>query len=406
MPGRRIRVLIVDDSAIVRRILTEALSAEPDLEVVGTAPDPYVARDKILALNPDVLTLDIEMPRMDGLTFLKKLMHFHPIPTIVISSLAQSSCSAALSALELGAVEVMGKPGGPCSVGGLGQMLAHKVRAAAAAKFVQVSRLPIGERAAKVVRAAGTGVAAAGGKKEARAPAFVGGVRVQSGLETAPAAATLGPEIDAGTVLAIGASTGGTEAIATLLTKMPAGCPAVVVAQHIPAHFSHEFAKRLNGICAMEVKEAEDGDVVRSGLVLVAPGDFHMLLRGSVGKYFLSVKAGPRVCYQRPSVDVLFASVAEAAKARAVGVLLTGMGTDGAQGLLKMSRAGAHTIAQDEETCVVYGMPREAVALGAAAQVLPLGEIAAAMLEATAETGSQRPGDVELRAGKLTVGAW
>ena len=339
----RIRVLIVDDSAIVRRILTDALSGEPDIEVVGTAPDPYVARDKILALSPDVLTLDIEMPRMDGLTFLKKLMHFHPLPAIIISSLAQPSCAAALQALEFGAVEVLAKPGGPYSVGELRQSLAQKVRAAAAAR----------------VRKTGETVRVVQAQPRTRLPVAAW---------------------PAGTVLAIGASTGGTEAIAAVLTRVPASCPGVVVTQHIPAQFSLAFAKRLNEICAIDVKEAEEGDALRTGLALVAPGDFHMLLRRSGGRYYVSVKTGPRVCYQRPSVDVLFSSVADAAGGSAVGVLLTGMGNDGAQGLLRMRRAGALTIAQNEATCVVYGMPREAIALGAAAHVLPLSEIAPAML--------------------------
>jgi two-component system chemotaxis response regulator CheB len=341
----RIRVLIVDDSAIVRRILTEALSGEPDIEVVGTAPDPYVARDKILALHPDVITLDIEMPRMDGLTFLKKLMHFHPMPAIIISSLAQPSCLAALQALEFGAVEVLAKPGGPYSVGELRQSLAQKVRAAAAARI----RLP----------------APAGASHEAK---------------PVPPARLAAHALPPGTVLAIGASTGGTEAIATVLRSIPKSCPGIVITQHIPAQFSRAFANRLNTLCAMDVKEAEDGDTLRNGLALVAPGDFHMLLRRSGGRYYVSVKTGPRVCYQRPSVDVLFSSVAEAAGAEAVGALLTGMGSDGAQGLLKMRQAGARTMAQNEATCVVYGMPREAVALGAAAQVLPLTAIAEAML--------------------------
>jgi two-component system chemotaxis response regulator CheB len=358
LADRRIRVLIVDDSAIVRRILSEALSGESDIEVVGTAPDPYVARDKILALQPDVLTLDIEMPRMDGLTFLKKLMHFHPMPAIIISSLAQPSCLAALQALEFGAVEVLAKPGGPYSVGELRQSLAQKVRAAAAARI----SLPEPAGASRVAK-------------------------------PSPPARLAAPVLPPGTVLAIGASTGGTEAIAAVLTRLPQSCPGIVITQHIPAQFSRAFANRLNGLCAMDVKEAEDGDTLRSGLALVAPGDFHMLLRHSGGRYYVSVKTGPRVCYQRPSVDVLFSSVAEAAGAEAVGVLLTGMGNDGAQGLLRMRQGGARTMAQNEATCVVYGMPREAVALGAAAQVLPLGAIAEAMLAARgrSDPGSDRP---------------
>jgi two-component system chemotaxis response regulator CheB len=339
-PTRKIRVLIVDDSAIVRKLLSEALSGEPDIEIAGTAPDPYVARDKILSLKPDVLTLDIEMPRMDGLTFLRKLMRFHPMPVVVISSLAQPSCRIAVEAMELGAVEVLGKPGGPYSVGELRQILGAKVRAAAAA-------------------------------------------RLRPRVETAAASPLAAPEaLPSDTVIAIGASTGGTEAIAAVLSRLPASTPAIVIAQHIPPHFSRAFAQRLNQMCAVEVREAVDGDAVHPGIALVAPGDYHLLVRHSAMGYCATVKTGPRVCYQRPSVDVLFQSVAEAAGGRAVGVLLTGMGSDGAQGLLRMRRAGCHTIAQDEASCVVFGMPREAIELGAAASVAPLSRMPEAILAA------------------------
>lgn len=362
MPGhQRIRVLIIDDSAIVRKILTEALSTEPDLEVVGTAPDPFVARDKILSLKPDVLTLDIEMPRMDGLTFLRKLMHFHPLPVVVISSLAQPSCRAAIQALELGAMEVLAKPGGPYSVGELRDTLAAKVRAAACARLRRVETAPAApEPAGLPVPTAAPVPAPAPGAAAAMLPV----------VSTLPA----------GSIIAIGASTGGTEAIAAVLTKLPKDCPPIVITQHIPPVFSKAFANRLNETCAIEVREAVDNDMLRPGLALVAPGDLHMLLRKSGGRYHVTVKAGPRVCYQRPSVDVLFASVAETAGPATVAVLLTGMGSDGAQGLLKLRKVGAHTIAQDEATCVVYGMPREAVGLGAAIQVLPLPAIASAIL--------------------------
>ncbi len=356
--GRRIRVLIVDDSAIVRKILTEALADEADLEVVGTAPDPYVARDKIVALRPDVLTLDIEMPRMDGLTFLKKLMRFHPLPTVVISSLAQPSCRAALEALEFGAVEVLAKPGGPYSVGELRHNLAAKIRAAA------VSR----------VRAPAPVPAPTSAPTSALTPA------ASPAAHPVPAPALERSLLPPETVIAIGASTGGTEAIASVLTKLPANTPGIVVTQHIPSGFSRAFAERLNANCRIEVREAVDGDTLHDGLALVAPGDFHMVLRRSAGRYFVSVRTGPRVCYQRPSVDVLFHSVSEAAAARAVGVLLTGMGCDGAQGLLRMRQAGAYTIAQDEASCVVFGMPREAIALGGAVQVMPLSAVPAAIL--------------------------
>jgi two-component system chemotaxis response regulator CheB len=337
----RIKVLVVDDSAIVRKILTETIAAEPDMEVVGTAPDPYVARDKILALNPDVLTLDIEMPRMDGLTFLKKLMLYHPMPVIVISSLGHSSCSASVEALQHGAIEVLAKPGGPYSIGELRTALAAKLRAAASAHIRGVAPAAVAPRP----------------------PVRLGGFRQDA-------------------VIAIGASTGGTEAIREVLMGIPADTPPIVITQHIPQAFSAAFAGRLDQLCAMEVREARDGDEAKPGLALVAPGNYHMLLRRAGTGYRVQVRDGPQVCYQRPSVDVLFASVAESAKDRAVGALLTGMGSDGAQGLLRMKRAGARTIAQNEESCVVYGMPREAVKLGAADQVMALSAIPQALLQA------------------------
>ncbi|MGO9011563.1 MAG: protein-glutamate methylesterase/protein-glutamine glutaminase [Bryobacteraceae bacterium] len=337
----KIKILIVDDSAIVRKLLSEALFEEKDIEVVGTAPDPFVARDKILALKPDVLTLDIEMPRMDGLTFLKKLMHYQPMPVVVISSLGQAGCQATLEALRLGAVEVLAKPGGPYSVGELRMDLAAKIRAAAAAR-----------------------------------------------LRPSPAEPSANPEppppvpaCDTSAVVAIGASTGGTEAIQQVLTRLPANSPGIVITQHIPPVFSLAFANRLNEICPMEVQEARDGDVLARGRALIAPGNFHMLLRKPLGGGFrVTVQDGPRVCYQRPSVDVMFSSVAEAAGSNAVGVLLTGMGSDGARGLLKMKQNGARTIAQDEASCVIFGMPKEAIRLGAADEVAPLDRVPAAIL--------------------------
>ena len=339
----KIKVLIVDDSAIVRKLLGDALASEPDLEVVGTAPDPYVARDKILRLRPDVLTLDIEMPRMDGLTFLKKLMRFHPMPVVVVSSVAQSSSRAALEALECGAVDVLAKPGGPYSIGELKQDLPAKIRAAAGAR--------IGAWHTRIDTVAR---------------------EHQPRLAPVPIVCPNRAE-----VIAIGASTGGTEAIRAVLAAMPESSPGIVVVQHIPAVFSRAFANRLNDVCRVEVKEAADGDVVAPGLALIAPGNFHMKLeRRAGGGYGVVVEDGPRVCYQRPSVDVLFHSVAEAAGADAIGVILTGMGADGAEGLLRMKQAGARTIAQDESSSVVFGMPREAVRRGAVDRVLPLERIA------------------------------
>lgn len=324
-----IRVLIVDDSHVVRRILADALKGEPDIEVVGVAPDPFVARDMILELKPDVLTLDIEMPRMDGLSFLKRLMHFHPLPVVIISSLAQAGCAAALEALDSGAVEVLAKPNGPYSVGDLRYTLANKLRAASKARLKQAGKPEAGEQ-------------------ELVAP-------------------------EGEMVIAIGASTGGVEAIFQVLCRMPADAPPILIAQHIPANFSRAFAQRLTSCCRIEVREAAAGDVIRRGLALIAPGDYHMVLRPN-GR--ISLNQGPRVCYQRPSVDVLFTSVAEVAGRESVGILLTGMGADGAKGLLRMREAGAATIVQDEATSVVFGMPREAIRLGAALRVLPLPEIA------------------------------
>ena len=344
---RKTKVLIVDDSAIVRKMLSEALAAEPDLEVVGTAPDPFVARDKILSLRPDVMTLDIEMPRMDGLTFLKKLMRFHPLPVVIISSLAQASSKTAIEALQCGAVEVLGKPGGPYSVGELKRDLPLKIRSAAHARIVNRPEPAVAEKA----------------------PAQV-----------------LGRAVPPSAIIAIGASTGGTEAIREVLTRMPEASPGIVVVQHIPAVFSTAFANRLNDLCRIRVREAADGDRVLPGQALVAPGNFHMTLRKRGGEYRVAVQDGERVCYQRPSVDVLFDSVAEAAGGDAIGAILTGMGADGARGMLKMKRAGARTIAQDEASCVVFGMPREAIKAGAVDHVLPLDRIAGELMALAAQT--------------------
>jgi two-component system chemotaxis response regulator CheB len=338
----KIKVLVVDDSAIVRKVFSEELGRHPDIEVVGTAPDPFIARDKILQLEPDVITLDVEMPRMDGITFLKKLMKYKPMPVIIVSSLTQAGSSMALEALESGAIDVVAKPGSSYSVGELSEQLADKIRGAAMAK--RGLRLP----------PAVASVAAE--------PA--GGYRLQDTTDK---------------VIALGASTGGTEAIKAVLTQLDAAMPGIVIVQHMPAQFTKAFAQRLDGICRMEVKEAEDNDLVRAGRVLIAPGNFHMVLTRSGAKYYVRIKSGPLVCHQRPSVDVLFHSVAEVAGKNALGVILTGMGKDGAEGMKHMADTGAVNIAQDEDSCVVFGMPKEAIKAGAAHQVLPLSRIPQAM---------------------------
>jgi two-component system chemotaxis response regulator CheB len=352
--NRKIRVLVVDDSAIVRKILSEAITCEADMEVVGTAPDAFVARAKILTLKPDVVTLDIEMPRMDGLTFLKRLMQHHPVPTIIVSSLGHASCAATLEALRFGAVDVLAKPAGPYSVGELRYSLAAKIRSAAAAR-----------------------------------PRVLAETESHTPTTAIPACDRLN-HADTETVVAIGASTGGTVAIQDILLRLPADMPGMLITQHIPAGFSLAFAKRLDSICRMTVKEAATGDVIQRGLALIAPGDHHLLLRRTDGNLTVELQQGPQVCYQRPSVDVMFTSIAQVVGALAVGVLLTGMGTDGARGLLALKRAGAQTIGQDEASCVVYGMPREAAILGAVDTVAPLSEIPRILTHAV----SRQPGIV------------
>jgi len=334
------RVLIVDDSAVVRKILTDELSKYEDIEVVGSAVDPYVARDKILKLRPDVLTLDVEMPRMDGLTFLSKLMQFHPMPVVVVSSLTPKNSEAAIRALELGAVEVIGKPGSAYSVPEIARQLVRAIRAAA-------------------------------------------GARIRKELLELPAVPPATRHFQLKTtdkVLAVGASTGGTKAIEVLLTSLPAMAPGTVIVQHMPEHFTAAFASRLNQLAAMEVREARDLDSVVTGVALIAPGHRHMVLERSGARYLVRLHDGPPVHHQRPSVDVLFHSVARSGGANAVGVLLTGMGADGAEGLLAMRESGSHTFAEDESSCVVFGMPREAIVLGAAVEVVALPRMAQAIL--------------------------
>ncbi|MEW5723354.1 MAG: chemotaxis response regulator protein-glutamate methylesterase [Thermodesulfobacteriota bacterium] len=337
------KVLIVDDSAIVRKIFTEELSKEPDIEVVGAAPDPYVARDKILQLKPEVITLDIEMPRMDGITFLRKLMKHYPLPVIIVSSLTPKGSALALEAMEAGAIEVIAKPGGSYSVGEMGAQLADKIRAAARAK-------PL--------------------KRETSGPPAPGAT-----MSTRALAETTNK------IVAIGASTGGTEALKEVLTRMPPNSPGMVIVQHMPANFTRAFADRLNGLCQITVREAKDNDSAVPGTALIAPGNLHLLLKRSGARYYVQVKHGPMVHHQRPAVDVLFNSTAQYAGANAVGVILTGMGSDGAAGLKKMKEAGAGTIAQDEASCVVYGMPKEAIKAGAVDKVMPLTKIPQTILD-------------------------
>jgi two-component system chemotaxis response regulator CheB len=336
-----IKVLIVDDSAVVRQVLSTELSKATDIEIIGTASDPYFARDKIASCKPDVITLDIEMPRMDGLTFLKKLMAQYPIPVIIVSSLTQKGGEIAMEALECGAVDVICKPGAAYTVGNITSILIDQIRAASR---INLSKL----------RSKSTSVP----------------VKPISYSMTATT----------NKILAIGASTGGTTAIERVLLSMPSNAPGIVIVQHMPEKFTKAFADRLNKICDIEVHEAQNGDSVIPGRALIAPGNHHMILRRSGARYFVELKDTPPVFHQRPSVEVLFNSVAMFAGKNAVGVILTGMGTDGAQGLLEMHKAGAATIAQDQQSSVVWGMPGEAVKIEAADHVLPLDSIAEKVL--------------------------
>jgi len=336
-----IRVLVVDDSAVVRKIFSSELARDPGIEVVGTAPDPYAARDKIVELKPDVLTLDVEMPRMDGLTFLRKLMKYYPVPTIVVSSLTAKGGDLAMEALDSGAVDVMCKPGASYSVGDMSVELIEKIKAAAQVKLIK---------------------------------------RTDSEIRSStPPKLALSKTTNK--ILAIGASTGGTQALQAILLVLPANTAGTVVVQHMPENFTRAFANRLNEICEVEVSEAVDGDTVVPGKVLIAPGNHHMALNRSGANYFVRVTGGPLVNRHRPSVEVLFKSVAKYAGANAVGVILTGMGADGAEGILEMKQNGAYTIAQDEATSVVFGMPKEAIKLGGIEKVSPLDKIPADILK-------------------------
>ncbi len=338
-----IRVLVVDDSALVRRVLTEALDKHPDIEVVGTATDPYVARERIVQLRPDVVTLDVEMPRMDGLSFLAKLMRHFPLPVIVVSSVTPEHSDGALRALALGAVDVIAKPSAMKATAEVTDELARAIRVAARARVQRLTDQDL------------------------------------SAIQRLPAIATIDSTHK---LIAIGASTGGTQAIEAVLRRFPVDAPGTVIVQHMPEHFTASFAKRLDNSCAITVREAKDGDVLTPGLALVAPGGHHLVVQASGARWVARIKDGPKVHHQRPAVDVTFQSLARCAGRNVVGALLTGMGADGAKGLLAMREAGAHTIAQDEETSVVWGMPREAIKLDAAIEVLPLNKVAAGLLHA------------------------
>lgn len=361
-PARgKIRVLIVDDSASVRQALTDIINADPDLEVMATAADPYIAAERIRAEIPDVIFLDIELPRMDGLTFLRKIMSQRPLPVVVCSSLAQEGSETFMQALEAGAVEVVMKP----RMDAASYLLESRMRICDAAKAAAHARLRSVRRPAPSLTVEPKLSA------DALVPPLSAG-RLAALRSTLPATEP---------IVCIGASTGGTEALRTVLERLPASCPPVLIVQHMPEKFTGTFAKRLDALCPPSVKEAEHGDPVLRGRVLIAPGNRHMLLRRTGRSYVVDVVEGPHVSRHRPSVDVLFRSTAYNAGGNALGVILTGMGDDGAAGLLEMRAMGSFTIAQDEESCIVYGMPKEAVERGAAAKVLPLDAIAAEIMK-------------------------
>ncbi|NJK88549.1 MAG: chemotaxis response regulator protein-glutamate methylesterase [Myxococcales bacterium] len=351
--SHRVKVLVVDDSALVRQVLSDILSSDPEIEVVGTAADPFAAAEKMRQVAPDVLTLDIEMPRMDGLTFLEKLMKQHPMPVVICSTLAAEGTASSLRALDLGAVDIIPKP----KVG--------------TKQFFEESKIRICDAIKAAARAK------RGGRR--RAPAAP--MEVEEKL-TADVILPKGKAMVETTerVVVVGASTGGTEALRELLQSFPEDAPGTVIVQHMPEKFTRAFADRLNGLCRVRVKEAEDGDSVLRGHVLIAPGNRHTLLKRSGARYLVEVRDGPLVCRHRPSVDVLFRSAARYAGKNAVAALLTGMGDDGARGMAELRDAGAHTMAQDKETCVVFGMPKEAIKRGGAVKVLPLQSIGAEIL--------------------------
>ncbi|GAB3034473.1 chemotaxis-specific protein-glutamate methyltransferase CheB [Bowmanella dokdonensis] len=349
-----IKVLIIDDSALVRQTLTEILDSDPDIEVIGTAADPFLAAEKMRQLSPDVITLDVEMPRMDGITFLRKLMSQHPLPVIICSSLVGQGSDTHIKALEYGAVDIIAKPlkGTKAFMHEARTRIIDAVKAAAMAKVSRLHPAP----------------AKAGPKLSA--DAMLAPVAKRSMDRTTEK------------IVVIGASTGGTEAIRVLLQQMPADCPAIAIVQHMPEGFTRSFAERLNQLCRIRVKEAESGDSLLRGHALIAPGNRHMLIKRSGARYYADIKDGPLISRHRPSVNVLFRSAAQYVGSNAVGVILTGMGDDGADGMLEMKEFGALTIGQDQATSVVYGMPKEAFRKGGVVSQLPLQQIGPAILQA------------------------
>jgi two-component system chemotaxis response regulator CheB len=359
----KIKVLVCDDSALIRSVMSEIINSQPDMEVVGVAPDPLVARELIKQTNPDVLTLDVEMPKMDGLDFLEKLMRLRPMPVVMVSSLTERGSEITLRALELGAVDFVTKPRVGIRDGMLdyAEKLADKVRAAARARVRQ---------AAPAAHPAGSAAHAAA-------------------LAATPAPLFNNPLVSTEKLIIVGASTGGTEAIREVLVPLPPDAPAVLIAQHMPPGFTKSFAQRLNGLCRITVKEAEHGERVLPGHAYIAPGHAHLLLARSGANYIAHLSDEPPVNRHRPSVDVLFRSAAQHAGKNAVGVILTGMGRDGAAGLLDMRQAGAYTLAQDEASCIVFGMPREAIALGAADDISPLSDMSRRVMARLASMGER-----------------
>jgi two-component system chemotaxis response regulator CheB len=354
MAGRQIRVLIVDDSAVVRQALSEILQSDPDIAVMGVAADPYIAAEKMAIETPDVITLDVEMPRMDGLTFLEKIMSQHPIPVVMCSSLTDDGCATAMRAMDYGAISIITKP-----------KLGVKV-------FLDEARITICDavKAAASVRPRRLAARPRQVEQKLSADVVLAKAATRAMIQTTERVAV------------IGASTGGTVAIRTVLTALPADAPGIVIVQHMPEKFTTSFAASLDRECRITVKEAENNDTVMRGTALIAPGNKHTLLKRSGARYFVEVRDGPLVCRHRPSVDVLFRSAARYAGSNAVGVILTGMGDDGARGLLEMKEANARTMAQDEASSVVFGMPNEAIKLGAADKTVPLDAIAAELLRA------------------------